>query len=215
MSPGTRTRTWLLPPQPVPVQAAVRVRFWNPANQVTVLRVLVVVVALVLMRWVGPASAFAVALIPLAFALDMVDGMVARRTGSATVSGAMLDVFADRVVETMLWLFFLGRNLVPVWAVIVVVTRGLATDFVRSQGSARGVAVNNMLESRAGRLLVSSPASRFLYALLKSVLFTALAAATVTDVAWLHATLVPLVVATVAANLVRGYPVLIEGRRFF
>ncbi|HLC45305.1 MAG TPA: CDP-alcohol phosphatidyltransferase family protein, partial [archaeon] len=132
--------------------------FWNIANQVTLFRVFMVFAALYLASLQGAflLNLFGVALIPLAFALDAVDGFIARKFGAATRFGSFFDVFGDRVTELTLWIFFLSTNAVPFWAVLVVVLRGLATDAVRAEALSKGKTVYGMMESGAGKAFVSS-----------------------------------------------------------
>jgi phosphatidylglycerophosphate synthase len=81
----------------------------GPANAITLVRVaLVVLLALRLPRGAGPVEA---GLVLLVFALDGVDGWVARRTGSASELGARLDMETDAlfVLVCALGLYACGR----------------------------------------------------------------------------------------------------------
>ncbi|TYC23424.1 CDP-alcohol phosphatidyltransferase family protein [Micromonospora sp. MP36] len=69
----------------------------GPADRVTLARALLVggVLALVVPGGAGPAPAVLVPLTAVALALDAVDGLVARRTGTASALGARFDMEVD------------------------------------------------------------------------------------------------------------------------
>lgn len=158
--------------------------------------------------------------------VDAVDGPIARRRGEASALGSHLDIAIDRIVEFAYWIVFTDLQLVPVWVVLVVVTRGTLTDGVRAQALARGHTPFEMMRTRWGRLLVASRFVRAFYGTVKAVTFAGLAGYLVAEASWRgqpEARLLPavqsflmiLVYLTVALNLLRGVPVLIEARRLF
>jgi phosphatidylglycerophosphate synthase len=141
---------WLLSPL-VDGLAAVGVR----ANEVTVVSLVAGLVA-------GAALAFdqfgwATAAILFASLGDAVDGMLARRTGSASVGGALLDAAVDRYGE-----FFILAGLAVLFhestPMLVLVLLALAGSFMVSYGSAKAealrVAVPDGMMRRAERATV-------------------------------------------------------------
>ena len=189
-------------------------RFLNIANQITIFRVVIIAYAIVLLSVPSIQSPAAIALIGLSFALDGLDGWVARTLKLETKFGSFLDVLGDRATELLLWSFFLWKSLVPYWAVAIVLVRDLIVDSIRSKAMASGKSVYGMIESDIGKALVSGPAIRGLYALLKAALFISLA--------WvlLYETSIPYYVnallwVVIGLNLLRAYPVIAEGRRYF
>lgn len=110
-------------------------------------------------------------LVVLIFALDGVDGYVARRLGEASLFGSVFDIAVDRVVENVLWLVLANLNLVPVWIAILFVTRGFLVDSIRSQGAARGETPFGMMRSPLGRFLVAGRFMRAAYGVVKTVAF--------------------------------------------
>lgn len=172
----------------------------------------------------GPAVAFF--LIILTLLMDAVDGAIARRRGSASPLGAVLDIAIDRVVENVFWITFVSLELVPLWVALVVVTRGILTDAVRGFAMGQGLTPFEMMETRWGRWLVSHRFMRAVYGLAKAVTFPALALLHTLHRAWtgtanaiylprLNTAVFILVLITVSFTLLRGIPVLIEARRFF
>jgi phosphatidylglycerophosphate synthase len=135
----------------VEVLAAVGVR----ANDVTVLSLFAGLVAGVALAM----DEFGWATVAIAFASlgDAVDGMLARRTGSASVGGALLDAAVDRYGE-----FFVLAGLAVLFhesaAILVTVLLALAGSFMVSYGSAKaealGVAVPDGMMRRAERATV-------------------------------------------------------------
>ena len=208
-------------------------------NQITVLRVLLAFLAVALFAaersGIGPhpgLSLVALALTILAISLDAVDGYVARRKHLATPLGAQLDILGDRVIENLFLTYFAVSGLLSVWVPVVFFVRGTSTDFIRglaAQEGREGFGRNGMLETWWGRALVASRASRAAYAVLKCVCFCylgaqlALGSGTLSGlVSWDLRAFIPemivfgqvLVILTVAFCLVRGLPVLWEGRRY-
>ena len=206
-------------------------------NQITVVRVAIGFLAVALFAAAhGTASPgvnlLGVALIVGAIALDAVDGYVARRKQLATPLGAQLDILGDRILENLFFTYFAVAGLISLWVPVVFFVRGTATDFLRSLAAAsgrEGFGRNSMLETWWGRALVASRASRAAYGVLKCVCFcwlglqlALLSAPGIVGMARAAAAWAPqillagriLVVLTVAFCLLRGLPVLWEGRRY-
>lgn len=173
-----------------------------------------------------------VPLLAWAIFMDALDGWVARKLEEESEAGALFDIAGDRIVELVLWVFFAirrdatGAPFVAYWVPLVVIARTVLTDFVRSvafQGGRTPFGERSMQEAWWARELVSSRWSRAAYGILKAVAFCALGVAYAWDRlreplgaydAWRTITDV-LVYATVAFAVIRGIPVLWEGRRFF
>jgi CDP-diacylglycerol--glycerol-3-phosphate 3-phosphatidyltransferase len=200
-------------------------------NQITLLRVLAAFAAVALFGRGASANLAAVGLTVAAIVLDAVDGWVARRKNMATPLGAQFDILGDRVVENLYFTYFAVCGLIPVWVPVLFFVRGTATDFVRgiaAREGRSGFERNSMLETRWARALVASRASRAAYGVMKCVCFCAVGLQLA--VTSLHAAAVaplgeswPLMIAmvaqalvwlTVAFCVVRGLPVLWEGRRY-
>jgi phosphatidylglycerophosphate synthase len=161
----------------------------------------------------------------LAFALtvlviwaDGLDGYFARKLNQASKLGAILDIAGDRVVEMAYWIVFAVLNWVPVWIPLLFLVRGTFVDAMRAQASEQGYTAfgaKTMMQSGLGKFLVASNFSRGAYAVVKALAFCLLIAAQTT---MLKGTIVPTVAiycayAAAAFCVVRGLPVLIEGRK--
>lgn len=200
-------------------------------NQVTLARVGAGFAAVALFSFFGRSLAadFAgVALTAAAIALDGVDGYIARVRGLATPIGAQLDILGDRVIENLFFTFFAVSGLISLWVPVAFFARGAATDFLRglaARAGRSGFGADGLLQTRWGRMLVASRASRAAYAGLKCSCFcylgTLLAVSRATAV-WVKSFPMPelslagqiLTGCSVALCVVRAVPVLLEGRRF-
>ena len=146
-------------------------------NQVTLARVGAAFAAVALFtagEKILAADLVAVMLTVAAIALDGVDGYLARIRGLATPLGAQLDILGDRVVENLFFTCFAVAGLISLWVPVVFFVRGALTDFLRglaARAGRTGFGGNSMLETRWGKRLVASRASRAAYATLKCVCF--------------------------------------------
>jgi cardiolipin synthase (CMP-forming) len=98
----------------------------TPANQLTLLRMLLIpaFVILVLYGYLG----YALGVFVLAGATDALDGLIARRSGQKTSLGAWLDPMADKLllVTTFIVLTIPGlglANRLPIWLTVMVISR--------------------------------------------------------------------------------------------
>ncbi len=193
------------------------------ANLVTISRLPLLLGLLVLLFNV-PAwewQMMGLALLILLFFLDWFDGFVARLRREVTELGAVLDIALDRAVENILWVAFLTLGLVPLWVPVIFLIRSFVVDGIRGVALTQGKSGFGMMHSRMGRFLVASRFMRAFYGLAKGLTFCLL---------WLtHAlsfrepalalTLQPvnfsLIVLCSALCVVRGLPVLLDGRLYF
>lgn len=166
--------------------------------------------------------------------MDALDGQIARKYNQQSELGGVLDVTGDRIVENVLWICFAHLHWVSVLVPIIVITRGFITDSVRSIALARGMTAfgeKTMMKFRWSRLLVASRISRGAYGAMKTAAFAYIiflvglrvywGLDTTADFEarpvgwWLWWSKDLLVSLTVALCVVRGVPVVIEGRRLF
>jgi phosphatidylglycerophosphate synthase len=200
-------------------------------NQITAMRVAAAFAAVALFGRGTPANLAAVGLTVAAIVLDAVDGWVARRRKLATPLGAQLDILGDRVIENLYFTYFAVCGLIPMWVPVLFFVRGTATDFVRGLAARQGRAGfgrNGLLETRWAKALVASRASRAAYGVVKCACFCAVGTRlAVASADWpLRATLgewvewsvtlgaQALVWLAVTFCVMRGLPVLWEGRRY-
>jgi CDP-diacylglycerol--glycerol-3-phosphate 3-phosphatidyltransferase len=201
-------------------------------NQVTAARVAAAFAAVALFAFGRNALAADLAAVVLtiaAVALDGVDGYIARKRNLATPLGAQFDILGDRVVENLFFTFFAATGLISFWIPVLFFVRGTLTDFLRGLAAwsgRSGFGRNSMIETKWGRALVASRASRAAYAALKCACFCYLgmllplpqlpfAWLDVNSRQWLLGIGQGLVVATAIFCVVRAIPVIWDGRRYF
>ena len=204
---------------------------WTP-NKVTALRVAVGFTAVSLFGRGAWANLLAVALTVASIALDALDGHMARKKNMATPFGAQLDILGDRMIENVYFTYFAVVGMVSLWLPILFFARGAATDFLRGlalKAGHSGWGAKAMVETRWGRALVASRWSRGLYAAMKCLCFCylgmelALTRGPVALVGWLPEDVRSimgggahvLTWATAVFCLVRGFPVVYEGWKYF
>jgi phosphatidylglycerophosphate synthase len=148
------------------------------ANWITLSR-FPLLLATVLILYLGSPGVRLVgaALLFVGLMLDTVDGIVARRTGSTSLLGSVLDIATDRAYELVLWMCFADLDLIPAAIPVIVVVRTTLTDALRSLGVASGTAPFDQHRSALGRFLVASPWMRTGYSVGKVVTFCGLALA--------------------------------------
>jgi len=194
------------------------------AHLITLARICLVFLGITLLyapvAWGAAAACLAILAV---FVLDGIDGFVARKLGTDSPAGAAIDIMGDRVVENSLWIVFAHLHLVPIWAPLISLARGLMTDAVRAIAFTKGKTPfgrSTLHTSRLGKALVASETSRFLYAAAKMTTFTSLSLLVAgrrvvgTPAPWLHALelITPvLVIFTIGFCLLRGLPVLWDG----
>jgi CDP-diacylglycerol--glycerol-3-phosphate 3-phosphatidyltransferase len=168
--------------------------------------------------WVRLAG---LALLIVLFLMDWFDGYVARLRNEVTELGAVLDIALDRSVENILWITFMYLGLVPLWVPIVFLIRSFIVDGIRGVALARGKSGFGMMYSPLGRFLVASRFMRALYGLAKGVIFGllyltwTLALKDPNILITLHPLNQSLIFFTTGLCIIRGLPVLQDGRCLF
>ena len=156
--------------------------------------------------------------------LDTLDGVIARRTGTTSLMGSVLDIATDRAYELVLWVVLADLGTISVAIPLIVIIRTTLTDAIRSIGVSKGQAPFEQQGTGVGHFLVSSPWMRSGYSISKIVAFCGLtlgyALFNFPEGTGLHAASEPIltfseVVAWVAVvfSLLRGAPVIWSGYR--
>jgi CDP-diacylglycerol--glycerol-3-phosphate 3-phosphatidyltransferase len=128
----------------------VRTSIWTPANVVTVVRIVLMPVWLLIAEAAridnalgqGTAVAWTSFLLFAAIALtDKLDGYLARSRKEVTTFGKFLDPIADKLCVTCAMLYLLEVELIPSWAVLIVLAREFVVSGLRMVVASEGTVV--------------------------------------------------------------------------
>ena len=145
------------------------------ANLITISRFPLLLGYLLMIYFGSPqVQLLAVPYLFFALFLDTLDGVIARRTGTTSLMGSVLDIATDRAYELVLWVVLADLGTISVAIPLIVITRTTLTDAFRSIGVSQGKAPFEQQGSRIGNFLVSSPWMRSGYSISKIVAFCGL-----------------------------------------
>lgn len=109
-------------------------------DQLTVARAASVPLVVLLYSWELPANeAWATGLFCVAMATDWFDGRIARRRGTTSSLGSLLDPIADKVLVLAVLCVLIEDGIWPGWMVAAIVARELAVSGLRLAAMERGV----------------------------------------------------------------------------
>ena len=200
------------------------------ANIITLGRILMVFIVLLLFQAGFYLRLIAVILTIVIIYLDSLDGYVARKLGVASDFGAIFDITGDRIVEHLYLIFYTAMGLVSFWVPAIFVTRSFLVDTLRSIAYSREgktpFGSKTMMRSRISQFLTASRFSRAIYGGSKVVAFVllgfimALNKGSQEGISWISESWFgSIVIMTniivwimVVFNLMRGIPVLVDGR---
>ena len=130
-----------------------RERFWNTPNAITLGRIAASFLLLLLPLFDGPIGSRVMGLGFLAVSLtDLLDGYLARRDGTVTRIGKLLDPLADKVLVMTAFIVLVAMEArIPLWGVpmvVLILARELAVTGLRAMASSEGVVLH---ASRLGK----------------------------------------------------------------
>jgi nicotinamide-nucleotide amidase len=133
----------------------------NPANTVTLARMILIPVFLLVLladwpRWFQAPTLFyqlrpwiAAAVFGVLAATDGVDGYLARSRNEVTTFGKFLDPLADKLLVTAALLALIEMNVLPAWIAFIIIAREFIVSGLRMVASAEGSVI---AASRYGKL---------------------------------------------------------------
>ncbi|GAB4365877.1 MAG: CDP-diacylglycerol--glycerol-3-phosphate 3-phosphatidyltransferase [Deltaproteobacteria bacterium] len=133
----------------------------NPANLLTLLRILVVPVVVLLLyvpdgRDVGfVPSVAATVLFTLAMFTDLFDGYIARRYGMVTSLGKLLDPLADKLLVCAAMVMLIPPGRVPAWIVAIIVGREIGVTALRGAATSEGLVIAASSLGKAKTVILS------------------------------------------------------------
>jgi len=200
------------------------------ANVITLGRVILVFLVIIMFQMDFYWRVAALLLTIIIIYLDSLDGVVARKLGVASEFGALFDITGDRIVEHIYWIFYTAVGLVSMWVPIIFISRSFLVDTLRGVAFAKEGKTpfgdKSMMRSPITRFLTASRFSRAVYGAGKLIAFILLGLILVFQVSpnfilnWLPDNFINnlilgtniLVWVVVVMNLIRGIPVLWDGR---
>ena len=164
------------------------------------------------------AYIWALVLTIIAFALDGVDGFLARLLKEESKFGALLDIMGDRIVENTYWILFAVMGWINILFPLIAITRGFVTDTIRSAAMEQGLTPFGMQVSPVCKFITGSRFMRISYAVAKVVAFVLIVAAKIpacphADVVWEIGYWAA--VFAIVFCVVRGIPVVLEAKYLF
>lgn len=193
------------------------------ANIITLSRIFIAFIAVILL-FIPTVKTYIIAFILTAIAIwfDGLDGYIARKFNESSKLGAVLDILGDRIVENIYWIVFTSLGWINVAIPLIVVTRGLITDGIRSIALERGYTAfgsSTMMKSKLGKFIVASNFSRGTYAVTKALAFAFMILAYL-PIEYKYKNIITLIAysctyISVIFCVLRGIPVVIESKRFF
>lgn len=195
------------------------------ANLISIFRTLLVFVVVYLLMLKGNSLAYywAFGLTIIIFALDGVDGYVARKFNECSKLGAVLDIMGDRIIENVFWVTFAVLGWLPIAFPIIALTRGFVVDGLRSVAMEKGMTAfgeMSMQSDKVGYMICSSKFSRIAYAVTKVLAFIFLILAHIhieNAIAYFLIKVIAYLSAFIAIEycVIRGLPVVFESKKLF
>lgn len=194
------------------------------ANLITIFRMfLVFIVAYLLFSHSALLFVLALILTIVAFALDGVDGWVARKLNEVSKLGSVLDIISDRIVENVYWIIFAVLGWLPAVFPIVVMTRSFIVDGLRSVAMEQGMTAfgeSSMQSDKVGYFICSSKFSRVSYAVAKAVAFVFIIVAKMPGLdhdlsVFIFALAYVSAIIALMFCVLRGLPVVFESKKLF
>ncbi|MDO5306972.1 MAG: CDP-alcohol phosphatidyltransferase family protein [bacterium] len=188
------------------------------ANFISIFRIFVMFIAVYLifaMEGNSTAYLWALILTIFAFALDGVDGYVARKFNEVSKFGALLDIMGDRIVENTYWVLFAVMGWISILFPIIALTRGFITDTIRSAAMEKGLTPFGMQKNPICKFITGSKLMRISYAVAKVMAFILIVAAKTpncpySEIVWNIGYWAA--VFAIVFCVIRGLPVVIEAK---
>ena len=116
---------------------------WNVPNSLTLLRIVMApLLVVVLLTEFPDKEIWGLVIFLIAALTDALDGMIARRTNRITVTGAMLDPIADKLLMSAAFISLVELGLAPAWMVTIIVGREFAVTGLRLIAMERNVPIS-------------------------------------------------------------------------
>lgn len=197
----------------------------NLANIVSVTRIFVAYAAIACL-YVQTTWAYIIALVLtiIAFAMDGLDGYLARKLNQSSEWGSVLDILGDRIVEVSYWIVFAVMGWLNIIFPLICVARAFTTDGIRSVALSKGMTAfgdKTMQSTSWGKFICASRFMRISYAVAKVLAFLLLITVNTPGMElWngtpiLHIITMIFAWAAIIFCVVRAIPVVVESPKLF
>jgi len=115
----------------------------NLPNKLTVFRVILIPFFLIflLSDFIPFGNIFALIIFVVASLTDLLDGKIARKYNLVTNFGKFMDPLADKLLVSSAMIAFVGMDKLPVWIVVVIISREFIISGFRLVASDNGVVI--------------------------------------------------------------------------
>lgn len=197
----------------------------NLANIVSVTRIFVAYAAIACL-YIQTTWAYIIALVLtiIAFAMDGLDGYLARKLNQSSEWGSVLDILGDRIVEVSYWIVFAVMGWLNIIFPLICVARAFTTDGIRSVALSKGMTAfgdKTMQSTSWGKFICASRFMRISYAVAKVLAFLLLITVNTPGMElWngtpiLHIITMVFAWAAIIFCVVRAIPVVVESPKLF
>ena len=197
----------------------------NLANIVSITRIFVAYAAIACL-YVQTTWAYIIALVLtiIAFAMDGLDGYLARKLNQSSEWGSVLDILGDRIVEVSYWIVFAVMGWLNIIFPLICVARAFTTDGIRSVALSKGMTAfgdKTMQSTSWGKFICASRFMRISYAVAKVLAFLLLITVNTPGMElWngtpiLHTITMVFAWAAIIFCVVRAIPVVVESPKLF
>lgn len=113
----------------------------NIANKVTMVRLIMIPIFVIAFYIYGTSYNIAAILFMVASLTDAVDGHLARSRNLITNFGKFVDPLVDKVLTMAAFIVLVEANVIPAWAVIIIISRELIITGFRTLAADMGITI--------------------------------------------------------------------------
>lgn len=113
----------------------------NIANKVTMVRLIMIPIFVIAFYFYGTSYNIAAILFMVASLTDALDGHLARSRNLITNFGKFVDPLVDKVLTMAAFIVLVEANVIPAWAVIIIISRELIITGFRTLAADMGITI--------------------------------------------------------------------------
>lgn len=113
----------------------------NIANKVTMVRLVMIPIFVIAFYFYGTSYNIAAILFMVASLTDAIDGHLARSRNLITNFGKFVDPLVDKVLTMAAFIVLVEANVIPAWAVIIIISRELIITGFRTLAADMGITI--------------------------------------------------------------------------